>query len=111
MPFEVTPVDANIVRCKHTGPITAEDSRKLVKFLRDLRGKMLLVDLSGTTSDECARKLHELRPIMPKTAIFGAELPPGVLAAPESYYTHEVRWFRTEREALAWLRGEPSATG
>lgn len=46
MPFVTTPVDANIVRCKHTGPFECEDTRKLVVFLNSLRGKKLLVDLT-----------------------------------------------------------------
>jgi hypothetical protein len=43
---------------------------------------------------------------MPTTAIFGAELDPAILEVPESYYTQEVGYFKTEGEALSWLRNQ-----
>lgn len=108
MSFQTSPVDANIVRCKHTGPFECEDTRKLVRFLNSLGGKSLLVDLSESTSDECIRELKGLRPLMPRTAVFGKDIPPDALNVPEgaTYYIKEVRWFPTEKEALAWLRQE-----
>ena len=108
MSFVTTPVDANIVRCKHAGPFECEDTRKLVKFLNSLRSKKLLVDLTDATSTDCIRELQQLRPLMPKAAVFGAEIPADAFELPQgaSYYANEVRWFPTERQALAWLREE-----
>jgi hypothetical protein len=83
--------------------MTHEDVRSLASFLHDYRGK-LLIDLSGTTGEECARNLQQFRPLMPTTAIFGGAINPIILEIPESYYTHEVRYFNTEDEALNWLR-------
>lgn len=103
--FTITPVEKGILRCQHTGPMTHEDVRSLASFLHDYRGK-LLVDLSGTTGEECARNLQQFRPLMPTTAIFGGEINPIILEIPESYYTHEVRYFNTEEEALNWLRNQ-----
>ena len=112
MSFATAPVDANIVRCKHTGPFECEDTRKLVRFLNSLGSKKLLVDLTESTTADCVRELQQLRPLMPKAAIFGAEISPDALALPDgaSYYANEVRWFPTEREALAWLREEVPET-
>lgn len=101
--FTLTPVEKGIMRCRHTGPMSHEDVQALASFLHDYRGK-LLIDLTDTTGEECARNLHHFAPMMPTAAIFGAELDPEVLDFPESYYTHEVRLFDTEAEALAWLR-------
>jgi hypothetical protein len=108
MAFVTSPVDANIVRCKHTGPFECEDTRKLVKFLNGLGRKKLLVDLSEATTADCVRELQELRPLMPKAAVFGADIPSDAFVLPKgaAYYANEVRWFPTEREALAWLREE-----
>jgi hypothetical protein len=103
--FTLTPVEKGILRCQHTGPMTHEDVRSLASFLHDYRGK-LLVDLSGTTGEECARNLQQFRPLMPTTAIFGGEINPIILEIPESYYTHEVRYFNSEEEALNWLRNQ-----
>jgi hypothetical protein len=103
--FTLTPVEKGIMRCRHTGPLTHEDVQGLAVFLHDNRGK-LLVDLTGTTGEECARNLHQFAPMMPTAAIFGADLDPETLDFPESYYTHEVRQFDTEAEALAWLRDQ-----
>jgi hypothetical protein len=44
--------------------------------------------------------------MMPTTAIFGAKLPAGTLDVSASYYTHDVRYFQTEAEALTWLRNQ-----
>jgi hypothetical protein len=41
---------------------------------------------------------------MPAAAIFGADLDPKILEIDKSYYASEVRWFKTEQEALDWLR-------
>jgi|SRR5581483_4755863 hypothetical protein len=101
--FTITPVEKGIMRCRHTAPMNHEDVRSLASFLHDYRGK-LLVDLTGTTGAECMGNLQQFRPMMPTTAIFGAEIDPTVLEIPESYYTHEVKYFQTEAEALAWLR-------
>jgi hypothetical protein len=104
-PFTVTPVEKGIMRCRHTGTLSHEHVRALASFLSDYRGK-LLIDLTGTTAEECARNIQQLRPMMPTTAIFGAELDPRLLAISESYYTHHVQYFKTEEEALTWLRNE-----
>ena len=44
--------------------------------------------------------------MMPTAAIFGASLDPRILEVPDSYYTHEVQYFKTEEEALKWLRNQ-----
>ncbi len=103
--FIVTPVEKGIMRCKHTDSLSPEDVRSLASFLSDYRGK-LLVDLSEVQGAECSRHIKQFRPMMPTTAIFGAELDPALLDIPESYYTHEVRHFGNEAEALAWLRNQ-----
>jgi hypothetical protein len=101
--FTLTPVEKGIMRCRHTAEMSHEEVQALASFLHDYRGK-LLIDLTGTTGEECGRHIHQFAPMMPTAAIFGAELDPAVLEFPESYYTHEVRQFDTEAEALAWLR-------
>lgn len=101
--FMITPVEKGIVRCQHTGEFSPEEIQSLAAFLLDYRGK-LLVDLTGSTGEECARHIQNFRPMMPTTAIFGAPIDPKILEVPDSYYTHEVRCFATEEEALAWLR-------
>lgn len=103
--FTLTPVEKGILRCQHTAPMSHEDVRALASFLHDYRGK-LLVDLSGTSGDECARNLKQFRPLMPTTAIFGGSINPTMIEMPESYYTHEVRYFDSEDEALTWLRNQ-----
>lgn len=103
--FTITPVEKGILRCNHTGPLSHEDVRTLAGFLHDYRGK-LLIDLHGTTGEECMRNLKQFRPMMPTTAIFGADIDPAALEMPESYYTHEVCCFNTEEEALTWLRNQ-----
>ncbi len=103
--FSVTPVEKGIMRCRHTGEFTHDEIRALASFLNDYRGK-LLIDLSGTTGEECARHIRNFRPMMPTAAIFGAPIDPAILEVPESYYLHEVRYFETEEEALAWLRNQ-----
>jgi len=101
--FTLTPVEKGIMRCRHTGPLSPEDVQMLAHFLHDYRGK-LLVDLTGTTGEECARHMTHFRPMMPTAAVFGADLDPSVFDVGDSYYTHEVRYTTTEDEALAWLR-------
>ncbi len=103
--FTVTPVEKDIMRCRHTGAFSHEEIRALAGFLSDYRGK-LLIDLSGTTGEECARHIQNFRPMMPIAAIFGAKIDPAILDVPESYYLHEVQLFETEQEALAWLRNQ-----
>jgi len=103
--FTITPVEKSILRCRHTAPLTPEDVRSLASFFHNYRGK-LLVDLTGTTGEECARHIRNFRPMMPSTAIFGAELDPAILEIPDSYYTQDVQYFKTEAEALAWLRNQ-----
>jgi hypothetical protein len=93
------------MRCKHTGAFSPEEVRTLAAFLSDYRGK-LLVDLTATTEKECARHIQQFRPMMPTTAIFGANLDPKILEIPESYYTHDVRYFGSEEQALDWLRNQ-----
>jgi hypothetical protein len=101
--FGITPVEKGIMRCRHTGSFTHEEIQALASFFNDYRGK-LLIDLSGTPGEECAKHIHNFRPMMPTAAIFGTEIDPGILEIPESYYAREVRAFQTEDEALAWLR-------
>ena len=103
--FMLTPVEKGIMRCQHTGPFTPEDVRSLAQFLYEYRGK-LLIDLRGTTVEECVRHIKNLRPMMPTSAIFGAKIDPVILEVPESYYTNEVRFCSTEEEALTWLRNQ-----
>jgi len=102
-PFTLTPVEKGIMRCRHAGSFTPEEVQTLATFLRDYRGK-LLVDLTGTDVQECARHIKHLRPMMPVTAICGAPLPPGSLDIDRSYYAHDVKAFDSEEEALQWLR-------
>jgi hypothetical protein len=103
--FTITPVEKGIMRCRHTGPFTPEEIQALASFLLDYRGK-LLIDLTGTTGEECARHIRHFRPMMPTAAIFGAAIDVGILAVPESYYTHDVRYFESEAAALEWLRNQ-----
>jgi hypothetical protein len=103
--FMLTPVEKGIMRCQHTASFTPEEVRTLAHFLDDYRGK-LLIDLSGSTGEECAIHIKNFRPMMPTAAIFGAKIDPNILEVPESYYIHEVRYFETEAEALAWLRNQ-----
>ena len=103
--FVITPVEKGIFRCQHLSPLTHEEVRALASFLHDYRGK-LLIDLQGTTGEECARNLKEFRPMMPTSAIFGAKLDPTLFEISDSYYTHEVKYFETEEEALSWLRNQ-----
>ena len=101
--FTITPVGKGIMRCRHTGIFLPEDVQSLAKFLEDYKGK-LLIDLTGTTAEECAKNIKNFRPMMPTAAIFGAPIGQEVLELSKSYYEKEVRYFETETEALAWLR-------
>lgn len=103
--FSITPVERGIVRCQHTGKFTPNDIQSLATFMLDYRGK-LLIDLSGTTGEECSRHIKNFRPMMPTAAIFGAPIDPKILEVPDSYYTHDVHYFETEEEALEWLRNQ-----
>ena len=103
--FTITPIEKGIMRCQHPAAMAHEDVRTLAAFLHDYRGK-LLVDLRGTTGAECIENLKNFRPMMPTTAIFGIKIDAVALDIPESYYTHEVRAFDTEEEALTWLRNQ-----
>ena len=101
--FTLTPVEKGILRCRHTGAFTPEDVRALADFFYDYNGK-LLVDLTGTSGAECAHHIQRFRPMMPTAAIFGADIDPAILDISESYYTRNVKSFKSEEEALAWLR-------
>lgn len=103
--FTLTPVEKGILRCKHIDGFTPDDIQSLARFFKDYNGK-LLVDLSGSNAEECSRHIKHLRPMMPTTAIFGAKLDPEIIKVPESYYTHDVKSFKTEDEALSWLRNQ-----
>ena len=103
--FTITPVEKGIFRCQHLGPLSHEDVRALASFLHDYSGK-LLIDLRGTTGEECMHHLKQFRPMMPTSAIFGAKLDPQALEIPESYYTKDVQYFETEEDALTWLRNQ-----
>ena len=72
------------------------------KFFQDYQGK-LLIDLTGTTVEECLWNIKNFRPMMPTAAIFGAPIGQEVLELSSSYYENEVRFFESEGEALAWL--------
>jgi hypothetical protein len=101
--FTLTPVEKGIMRCRHTAPMTPSDVQSLASFLYDYGGK-LLIDLSQADAEECAKHMVHFRPMMPTAAIFGADIDPAVLEIPDSYYVRDVRLFKTEAEALAWLR-------
>ena len=101
--FTIFPMEKDIMRCRHTGTFSPEDVQSLADFLYNYHGK-LLVDLSGTTGKECSRHLQNFRPMMPTAAIFGTEIAPEILDVQDSYYTKEVRFFKTEDEAVSWLR-------
>jgi hypothetical protein len=101
--FTLTPVEKGIMRCRHTEEFSHEDVRSLANFFHDYHGK-LLIDLTGTTGEECAKYMRQFRPMMPVAAIFGVELDPSTLEIPDSYYVNQVRNFKTEEEALTWLR-------
>ena len=103
--FTLTPVEKGIIRCKHTETFKPEDVQSLEKFLDDYKGK-LLIDLSGTTVEECLRNIKNFRPMMPTAAIFGASIGQEVLELSKSYYEKEVKYFESEVEALAWLRDQ-----
>lgn len=103
--FNLTPVEKGIMRCSHSGVFSPQEVQTLAKFLEDYKGK-LLVDLTGSKSGECEKNIKHLRPMMPVSAIFGAELSPGTLDIPDSYYTNDVKYFKTEAEALDWLRNQ-----
>jgi len=101
--FTITPAGKGIMRCRHTGAFSHEDVQALAKFFEDYKGK-LLIDLTGSTAEECLRNIRNFRPMMPTAAIFGAPIGQEVLEISKSYYEKEVRYFETEAEALAWLR-------
>jgi len=103
--FTITPVEKGILRCQHTGPFTPAEIQTLASFILDYRGK-LLIDLTGTSGEECSRHIQNFRPMMPTAAIFGAPIDIKILEVPDSYYTHEVRYFESEETALAWLRNQ-----
>ena len=103
--FNITPVEKGIFRCEHTAPLSHEEVRALASFLHDYRGK-LLIDLRQMSGEECKKHLQHFRPMMPLTAIFGADITDADIEAPESYYTHEVHCFKSEKEALTWLRNQ-----
>lgn len=100
--FTITPVVKGIMRCKHTGSFSPDDVQTLAKFLEEYKGK-LLIDLTGTTAEECIRNIKNFRPMMPTAALFGAPIGQETLDIPNSYYEKEVRYFETETDALTWL--------
>ena len=100
--FTLTPVGKGIMRCTHSGSFSPEDVQSLAKFLEDYQGK-LLIDLTGTTVEDCLRNIKNFRPMMPTAAIFGAPIGQKVLELSQSYYEKEVRYFESEDEALTWL--------
>ena len=103
--FIITPVEKGIMRCRHSSQLTPDDVQALVKFLEDYKGK-LLIDLTGNSPEECERNIKNLRPMMPVSAVFGSELSQEIFDIPESYYTKAVKYFKTESEALEWLRNQ-----
>lgn len=102
--FTLTPVEKGIMRCVHSSKFSHEDVRTLANFLADYHHGKLLIDLTGTTGEECAEQLKQFRPMMPISAIIGVDLDPATLEIPDSYYINEVRHFQSEEEALVWLR-------
>jgi hypothetical protein len=103
--FDITPVEKGIFRCKPNTTLSRKEVRALASFLHDYRGK-LLIDLSDVSGDECLKHISHFRPMMPTSAIFGAGITDSDIEAPESYVTSEVRCFKTEKEALTWLRNQ-----
>jgi hypothetical protein len=103
--FTITPVEKGVMRCRHTARFQPSDVQSLANFMNNYRGK-LLVDLIGTSGEECARHLRQFRPMMPITAIFGADIDPFILEISGSYYAHEVHYFKTEAEALNSLHNQ-----
>ena len=103
--FTVTPLEKDIMRCRHTAAFEPGDVQVLANFLNNYRGK-LLIDLTGTTGEECSRHIKQFRPMMPISAIFGAEIDTSILEIPPSYYAHDVRYFENEEDALHWLRDQ-----
>ncbi len=57
----LTPAGKGIMRCRHTQPFSPEDVQSLAKFLEDYKGK-LLIDLTGTTAEECVRNIKTSAP-------------------------------------------------
>ncbi len=103
--FAITPVEKGIMRCTHSGEISPQEVQTLTRFLEDYSGK-LLIDLTGSTPRECERHIRNLRPMMPIAAVFGADLAQDIFDVPDSYYNHPVKIFKTEAEALDWLRNQ-----
>jgi hypothetical protein len=103
--FTLTPVEKGILRCRHSGAFTPADIQSLAGFLREYSGK-LLIDLTGADINECSRHIKQFRPMMPVTAVFGAPIDPGILVIDQSYYANDVKFFKSEQEALAWLRNQ-----
>ena len=101
--FSLTPVEKGIMRCNHAGEFTHDEIQTLADFFNDYSGK-LLIELNSTSAEDCKHHIKNLRPMMPTSAIFGVEFTADVLDISESYYTHPVKWFLTEEEALVWLR-------
>jgi cytochrome P450 len=103
--FTLTPVEKGILRCRHSGAFTPEDIQSLAGFMREYSGK-LLIDLTGADPEECSRHIKHFRPMMPVAAVFGAPINPEILVIDQSYYANDVRFFKTEAEALDWLRNQ-----
>jgi hypothetical protein len=58
--FTITPVEKNVMRCRHTAEFQPSDVQTLANFLNNYRGK-LLIDLTGTTGEECSRHIKQFR--------------------------------------------------
>ncbi len=100
-------VDSGIIKVRHEGPITAEDSRQLRAFLKQYRGK-LLIDLTGSSPGDNLREFCRVRAMLPQTAFTGPMVSELVCQGlpGKDFYMHEALHFDNEADALAWLRGE-----
>jgi len=76
--FTITPVEKDVRRCRHTSPFQPSDVQFLANFLNNYRD-IWLFDLAGASGEECARHFKQVRPRMPITAIFGADIFPCLL--------------------------------
>ncbi|HUH96360.1 MAG TPA: hypothetical protein VLZ89_03320 [Anaerolineales bacterium] len=90
------------MRCTPTAPSQPDGAQSPANFLNNYRGK-LLIDLTGTTGEECSSKIKQFRPMMPIRAIFGDDLDASILEIPESCDAHAVRYSKTEAGARNWL--------
>lgn len=103
--FTITPVEKGTMRCRHTASFSPDDVQTLAKFLENYQGK-LLIDLTGAEAEECTWHIKNFRPMMPTAAVFGTPIGQEALEISKSYYEKEVRFFKNEADALAWLRDQ-----